>query len=193
MKHKPARSTDTSPGSRKNLDELEAEVQTSTIERHQDVVAGVEQLLNCYLEGLTNIGQFTITEENQRELVWFFIESRSVNSMRWGFELMTRGYYVQSITLIRLVYEDWLVCWDCIDHPNTVKAILAGNTRMPTFSDMADRLKEPHLSLWKGETQEVEGTYGLLSTFAHPRHRALMVQRDPDSQSLRLGPLYDQV
>ena len=43
MKHKPARSTDTSPGSRKNLDELEAEVQTSTIERHQDVVAGVEQ------------------------------------------------------------------------------------------------------------------------------------------------------
>ena len=81
---------------------------------------------------------------------------------------------------------------DCQDHPDTVKAILIKGGRLPKFETMARRLDEPLQKWWGDNSQQIEGTYGLLSTFAHPRYRAIASLIDPERKDLRLGPQYDQ-
>ena len=175
-----------------SLEELETKVRGETRQRHGPVLECLEALLNCYLEGFRELDHFTSTEGNEREQVWVFLVTKSFNSMRWAFHLLQHGYYTQALTLIRTVWEDWLVCEDCVNRPDTVIATLGKGGRVPSFKKMADRMEEPLRSDWIGESQGDEGTYGVLSTFAHPRARAIHVIRNPESGVIRLGPNYDE-
>ena len=97
-----------------SVEELDEQVRVETVRRHEQTLDSLEHLFNVYLEGFRMIGQFTITGENDRELVSFLLLTRSFNTMRWSFHLLKHGYYTQAVVLLRAVYEDWLVCIDCI-------------------------------------------------------------------------------
>ena len=101
------------------------------------------------------------------------------------------GYYTQCFSLTRSVLEDWLTAYDCKEHPETVDALLDARKRMPRFSVMYDRLPCDLRRLW-GRQGDHEGTYGFLSTFGHPRFRAL---EDTLSQAgrVRIVPEYDDM
>ena len=103
---------------------------------------------------------------------------------------MLHGGYTQTMTLIRTVYEDWLTSMDCKKHDDTVRGILYGETSVLSPSQMVDRFDEPLRSELKKSFRD-EGTYGFLSTFAHPRFRALGVLVNPQTKTLRLVPEYD--
>ncbi len=173
--------SDTSP----ILEELEEQVKSQTIQQHSEVLDNLENLLNSYLKGFGQLGTFTLTDENQKEQVWLYLVSRAFNSLRWAFNLLQRGYYSQALTLTRSAYEDWLVCMDCRNNPETVEAILSAESYMPKFKAMSKRLEEPLRRGWDGD-------YGFLSTFAHPRHRAITVIVNPEFKNLRVGPDYDE-
>ena len=176
-----------------NVDELEQQVRAHTTEEHRDLLAAVENLLNAYLAVIRESGPFHPTDENRKEQVWLLLTARSFNSMRWAYELVSTGYYTQAMVLTRCVFEDWLVCMDAVNHETTVSAILKAGVRLPSFSDMAQRSLPPELlAWWQGEGNNDQSVYGLLSTFAHPRYRSLASQLVRSTNTLRVGPAYEE-
>jgi hypothetical protein len=174
-----------------SLTELEERTRTQTNESEVETLSAIIKLLNQYLTGFQQIGEFNKTDTNQAEQVWLYLTVRAFNSLRQAYSLMESGYYSQSIMLIRATFEDWLVCEDVKAHPDTVGAILSNNRPMPTISTMINRLDEC-LKQRLGDMLGDNGLYGILSTFTHPRYRAAAVLVDPDSNLIRLGPSYDE-
>ena len=174
-----------------NLDELEEKVKTHTILQHSEALTSVERLFNLYLAGFRRLGEFKKTNDNKREQVWLFLTTRAFNSLCCAYHLLEEGYYSQSMILIRAALEDWLICEDCKTKSQTVEALLDREKCVPRFKDMANRLPEPLKAEWNGMGGE-DGIYGFLSTFAHPRRRAVVVTVDPESNVLRVGPTYDE-
>ena len=137
------------------------------------------------------LGSFTPSNENRLEYCWVLLWNRSFNSLRWAYYLLNTGYYSQSLMLTRGAFEDWLVCEDIKTHPETVECLISNEGRFPRFQTMANRLEDPLKREWNG-TEEIDGTYGLLSSLSHPRHRSLVVLLDPDTHLIRLGPAWDE-
>lgn len=174
-----------------NLDELEEKIKAEIISNEKEVLGVIEGLLNQHLAGFRQIGSFTLADENLPQQVWLLLTNRAFNSLRWSFHLLQTGYYSQSMMLTRAGFEDWLVCEDSKGHPETIDALLNRGGRVPSVSDMAARLEESLLKEWRGVVGD-DGIYGLLSTFTHPRYRAVAVMVDPETQYLRLGPSWDE-
>lgn len=86
--------------------------------------------------------------------------------------MLQNGYYSQSMMLTKSAFEDWLVCEDSKSQPGTITALLDRKGRFPSPSKMAKRLEEPLKGEWIG-LPGVDGTYGLLSTFTHPRYQGV--------------------
>lgn len=173
------------------LQEIEQAVQTQTIDREQETISCIEELLQGYFHGFNRLRRVQPKYEETREYVWLLLSFRTTHSLRWAFHLLLCGYYSQSFALVRMGYEDWLTCFDCLDHPETVEALLA-RKKPANFSDMARRLPED-LRKWWGQSGDDDSLYGALSTFSHPRWRSLMVILNPRTKMLRLAPEYDEV
>lgn len=174
-----------------NLDEAEEKVRSELLERESKVLGVIEDLINQQLAGFDKIGSFTITEDNDLQRVWFLLTARAFNSLRWAYHLIQMGYYSQSMMLVRGAFEDWLVCEDAKLHPQTISALLEQKGRLPSFSDMANRLEEPLKTEWHGG-DGADGPYGLLSTFTHPRYHAVASLFPPGGTTIRLGPSWDE-
>ena len=176
-----------------NLDQVEADVQRLTLDHHRSELAVVESMLNAYLACFREIDSLTRTADNESEQVWLLLTNRSFNDLKWGFHLLTVGYKLQALTLIRSVYESWLVCMDCVTQPTTATLFLHGQDRMPSFARMARRLDQPLAEWWQDNYPEgTEGPYGFLSTFAHPRNRVANSMILSGSDTVRLGPHYEE-
>ena len=106
-----------------NLDEIEQQVAQETRRLEAKTLANIEALLNAFLPAFRETGQFTPTENNRQQQVWWLLVGQSFNSLRWGFHLLQLGYYTQALILERSVEENWLVCQDCLGHPQTVQAL----------------------------------------------------------------------
>ncbi len=179
-----------------SVDDADRAAEEETQKHHADWWDAFNGLLNAYLSAFHAVGQFKVSENNRLQQMLLRSVSRSFNSLHQALNLWTATYYSQSIILARSVLEDWLVCMDALSHEETIDA-LANRERPITFKAMAERSLTAELIEWfyGGSTPENEGIYGFLSTFSHPRSRALAVQIDSgqDGNSLRLGPRYNQI
>ena len=174
------------------LEEVEAAVVAQSIKEYREVLDGIERILNGYIAGAVSIGRFTQTDDNKKEWVWFLLTTRSFASMRCAFDLLKKGYYTQSVMLIRSTLEDWLAGQDCLTCPSTLAALLDPRARMPHVSEMVDRLDSDLQDWWRGKGKGDEGAYGVLSTFVHPRPRGLGMVINPESSKIRFGTEYDR-
>lgn len=113
------------------------------------------------------------------------------HSSRVALQALESSYYTQSFALTRAVFEDWITAYDCKDHTETVEALLDSNKTMPRFSVMYKRLPSELKRLW-GAQGDYEGTYGFLSTFAHPRGRAIEDTMNIDGR-VKVVPQYDEI
>jgi hypothetical protein len=173
------------------LDEVEEQVRAATAKYHSSELGLLENLLNCYISGITRIGTFTRTENNRLQQVHLFLTIRSFNSLRWAYHLLKSGYYSQAAMLVRSAYEDWLVCKDSEKCAFTVDALLTGVPKLGegklTYTEMARRVDPGYENVWKND-------YGSLSEYgSHPRMRAVAILIDPGTKTLRFGGHYDRV
>ena len=175
-----------------NVDELEFEVARRTVAAFGGWLGALEDCLKAYLAAFRVVGEFTSTKDNRHQELWLRLVSRSFNSLRWGRTLIRNGYYAQAFILARSALEDWLAYMDSIEHEDTVEALLQGGQVAP-FRQMAKRSLPEDLRAWWGGGADDKVTYGFLSTFSRPRYRAVMMQLDPETLTLRVGPLYDEV
>ena len=162
-----------------------------TWEREWETLQIIQDLVDLHFSLFKHPGKLDISKETKLQRVWLTLVTRASHSSRLGLYALESGYYAQSFALTRAVLEDWLVAFDCKDHPETVDALLDCKGSVPRFSAMAKRLPCNLRRLW-GEYGDDEGNYGYLSTFAHPRARAMQDTLNREGR-VRVVPEYDEI
>lgn len=174
-----------------SLEEIEAQVRKETAEKHREEIGLVDDLLRCCLRGVSRVGSFTLSAENELQHAQLLLGTRSFNSLRCAFKMLTQGYYSQALTLVRSASEDILTALDCEKNASTLKAVLGGNAERLgkgklTYAEMAKRQGDKFYKAWRYN-------YGVLSEYAaHARKNSLKVLVDPETRTLRLGSHYDR-
>ena len=171
--------------------EISLGVRRQTWQRESEVLRTIQEGIDLHFSLFQHPRWPTPTDDNRVERVWLNLTTSGFHSLRIATYALESGYYSQCFALTRAALEDWLTAYDCISNPGTVKALDGSEGRIPTFIDMAARLPEKLKILWKA-TNEPEGTYGFLSTFAHPRTRALQATSN-ESGTVLIVPEYIEI
>jgi len=89
--------------------------------------------------------------------------SQSLNSLKCSVDLARRGYYTQSMGLVRGVYENWIAFHYIEEHPMAADRWLGHDKRPPRHRDMLKALGSSFIE----DTNDARGWYGALCRFAH--------------------------
>ena len=160
-------------------------------EQEGEVLQTIQEVIDLHFALFRYAGKLEYTEKNELQRVWFGLSTSAFHSLRVALYALESGYYSQCFTLTRAALEDWLVAFDCKSHPQTVEALLGSGGRVPAFRVMAERLPEDRKVLWRNGG-DGDGAYGSLSTFAHPRQRALEATVGGDGTAL-IFPAYNEI
>jgi len=100
------------------------------------------------------------------------------------YESLLKGYYAQSLTLIRVLQEQYVRFAYCILHPEQIPRLRAG--KGPETSDMLSTLKS------ELQAKQLGKAYGVLSDFAHGNIPALrdIIISEGDPTTLHVGGWY---
>jgi hypothetical protein len=159
-----------------NLLDLETKTQSLTLSKHNNEINLLKELQNYCLIGFGNIKEFN---RSNNDLQFAF---------RCAFSIMTSGYYIESMTIARSIFENWLTAKDCETKPETLEAFKEVDNKYfkneGRYSEMAERLSHEFPNTWRK-------IYGDLSIMAHARPQALLMLIDPKTDDLRLGSHYN--
>ena len=160
-------------------------------EEEREVLQTIGEGIDLHFDLFRHPWKLAMNENNRREQVWLGLTTSGFHSLRIAVYALESGYYTQCFILTRAALEHWLTAHDCKSNPKTVEALLELQGRVPRFSTMAERLPENLKALWK-DVNDPEGTYGFLSTFAHPRSRALEATSN-EAGTVLIVPEYDEM
>ena len=166
-----------------SLDGIEDENRRQTLKHHGGDVALVERVLNDFLPAFDALDGYRIQHDWERLLL--ILTGKAFNSLKCAYDALLRAYYSQALALVRTVDEDHPTCLYVHNHRDEAELWLKGR-KVPTFECMRSELGD----VLKGKLRE---SYGILSTFAHPRAAALAVTagRLGGDLDLRLGGRFD--
>ena len=174
-----------------SLEELEQIVVSQTLNDFTVVEETMHKVLDAYINGFGLLGKLRATVTTEQERVWSLLIINTFKSLRWAYYLALRGYYEQAFTLTRSALENWLVCMDCDNNPETVLAYLDKSKQFPTIRTMANRLPEELRNEWKGLGQQT-GLYGFLNSFSHPNLISGFLNMDFESGQFGAEPQYSK-
>jgi hypothetical protein len=169
-----------------SLSDLESEIEDYTLKNHKYEIRLIKNMLQVFMQGFNLIGEFNFNEENKITSAWILLVVRSFRSMRSAMVLMLIGYYIQAISLLRTVTEDWLICKDCTENEETLQTILLNKdtTRRLNYSEMAERTKNQ--KIYKHDYRDY-------SKFIHASSLSLASQKSPDSNKIKAWPSYNKL
>lgn len=128
-----------------------------------------------------------ITDVNKAKMS---LLSQNFNTLKCAVDLALRGYYSQSMNLLRHVYENWIAFLYLIKKPEEACVLLNGkiNNRLPNPSDMLNELDEDFLK------KQMKDWYDVLCRFAHPHAVGVLPLISntfvPDETSIFYGTTY---
>ena len=161
---------------------------------HARELAIVDAALDQILDGLGDFATLKQKPDERLEGARLFLATRSFNSLWTARQTLERGYFQQTLTLVRMAMEDNLVVDDAEIHPPTLDALLDDEGRIGrgqfTLGRMAERLGPQGKIVW-------DEKYGMVSEYAaHPRAMSLCSLNSISSDGqplLRPGSNYDEV
>ncbi len=124
-----------------------------------DICALLQQAVSTLADGFTS----TELEDSDATRVRMGIFSQNLNSLKCGVDLAKRGYYTQSMGLVRGVYENWIAFHYLATFPAEAGNWLAHGKRPPSHGDMLNALG-PSFTEHKTDAR---GWYHALCRFAH--------------------------
>ena len=168
----------------------ENDVATQIRMNHSRELEVVDAALDQILQGLDAFAYVKQRPDSRLKDAQMFLAVRSFNSLHIARQLLERGYYQQSSTLIRMAMEDQLVAEDAETHPPTLDALLDVKGTISsgdlTYSKMAERISPEAKKAW-------DDRYGDLSArAAHPRRSSLLTLTTV-RRTVRPGGHYDEI
>jgi len=142
------------------LEEEAVQVAVVTREKSKSTCELLEHALSTLADGFEIIGR----EDMEVTRVQMGLYSQNLNSLKCSIDLAYRGYYTQSVNLLRGVYENWIAFWYLADFPEKAQLWLSRDHQPPSHSEMLSKLGLGFVED-KGVARE---WYRILCKFAHP-------------------------
>ena len=158
----------------------ELEVTKATQKMHQREIEIFTEVQNIFLNGFSSIPTFEYKDES--EYICLLILIRTLNSIRCSIELMMKGYYSQSMSILRTITEDWFICGTVKENVQ-VRDCLIRDKKMPHYKDLAIQMNALNV---------YEGDYHYQSQFTHSSRLSLRVLYDLDNNVAKVAPSYDE-
>jgi len=174
-----------------SLIEAEKKAKDITTKNHPEVFELVEIMMHLYISGFNLIGNLNIKRDTDR--VWSALIIRSYHSLICSVELMGRGYYAQSMALIRMVIEAYFLCGNCEKDKTIVNAVVHNKPNRPNGKTIFDYKK---LATKMDALDWYNNDYVFACHFSHMSHLTLEVMTteiNPDYRSLKIVPSYDEL
>ena len=136
---------------------------------------------------------FTISENTHKTdatLVKMSLLSQNFASLKCSVDLALRGYYTQSVNLLRIVYENWIAFLYLSNCPDKAHFWLNRDKKPPGHSTMLKRLDNNYLSL----RDKMQECYSVLCRFAHTDAVGILphisTNYAPDETTIQFGSTY---
>jgi len=142
-----------------SLDAEAEAVAVATVSAEAETCAHLESAVATLADGFTS----TELVDSDVTRVRMGLFSQSLNSLKCGVDLAKRGYYTQSMGLMRGVYENWIAFHYLATFPAAARKWLANGKRPPSHGDM---LKALGPSFTEDKT-DARDWYRALCRFAH--------------------------
>ena len=173
------------------LIEAEKKAKDITTKNHPEVFELIETMMHLYISGFNLIGSSNIKGDIDR--VWSALIIRSYHSLVCSVELMQRGYYAQSMALIRIVIEAYVLCGNCAKDKTIVNAVVYKKPNRRSGKTTFDYRK---LATNMDASDWYDNDYVFACHFSHMSHLTLEVMTteiNPHSRSLKIVPSYDEL
>lgn len=124
----------------KNIIKQESMNVKTTKQNHQREIEIFTGMLNTFNLGFNSMGSFEIKEDNESEYIWLLLSTRCLHSIRCSIDLMLKGYYSQTMSLIRTITEDWFICGNAQSNEKVRSCLLYDGNKMPHYSTLAKQM-----------------------------------------------------
>jgi hypothetical protein len=156
----------------------------TTKQKHWREIEIFTGILNVFTSGFNYIGSFVIKNDKEAEDIWLLLVTRSLHSIKCSIDLMLKGYYSQAMSLLRTGTEAWFICKTAKDNQAVRDCLLTGKVKMPKYSKLAGEA---------GAMKLYRGDYAYQSKFIHSSKLSLRVLQDPNTNEMRIAPVYDEM
>jgi hypothetical protein len=171
-----------------NLKSYEAKIEQETTRNHSNELILLENAFSHLGLGFTKIEN---KEFDKVTLVRIGLLAANFNSFTISIDAAKKGYYLQSLSLMRNVYENWLAFWYLIKYPNEVDRWLdpSWEQRPPKADKMLREIDHP-LKSTKTTLHELATE---LHRFSHTDPAMVLNQLEDDGNKLniRIGQKFD--
>jgi len=175
-------------------DDFESEarlVEKTTCEQESEIVALLKNSIGLFADGFSAAKG---SESADEALAKMSLLSHSFGTLKCSTDTMLRGYYVQSMNLLRIVYENWIAYKYLEKNPD--KAILwlrpSRKNKPPGHAAMLREIDDDYSPL-KGK---MKGWYKTLCSFAHADPLNLLSQLStvevPGEMSIHFGATFNK-
>ena len=176
----------------KSWDDFENEakiVEKTTCEQEPEIVSLMKDSIGIFADGFSAAKG---SDSSDEALAKMSLLSHSFGTLKCSVDTALRGYYVQSMSLLRIVYENWVAYKYLEKNPD--KAILwirpSKRKKPPKHAAMLKKIDDDYSSL-KGK---MKGWYNTLCRFAHTDPLNLLSQIStvavPGETSIYFGTTY---
>lgn len=150
-----------------DFDREAREVDKFTKVQAPDLVQLLQDAVGLFADGYSIADNSDTTDANKAKMG---LLSQNFNTLKCAVDLALRGYYSQSMNLLRHVYENWIAFLYVTKKPEEARFLLDGkiNKRLPDHAVMLRELGEDFLK------EKMKEWYSMFCCFAHP-HAAGML------------------
>lgn len=172
-----------------DLDSEAREVCRLTRSQSSVTVDLLHRALSLYAHGMP-LGQ--APDSTDATLARMGVISQNFNSLKTSVDLACRGYYLQSMGLLRNVYENWLAFWYLSKYPAEAERWLNPNwdSCPPKAGTMKDKIDHPSKSM----KAKLGQFYAELCRFAHTDPVAILplLSAREGERTVHFGVMYDE-
>lgn len=164
-------------------------VYDKTMQHSSDEVALLRKAISLYAEAFKIADDLA---EPKAATARKALVSHNFNTLNLAFDAALRGYYVQSIALLRNIYENWLAFWYLAKYPQEAECWLnpSWKQRPPKAETMRNKINHPS----KKAKSKLHGFYEELSRFDHTDPAAVLsrIEMVENKPVIRVGVRYDR-
>lgn len=162
-------------------------VELATKEQAPECVQLVQDAVGHFADAFAIL---KISDKTNATKVRLSLLSQNLASLKCAVDLALRGYYNQSVNLLRIVYENWIAFHYLSNCPDKAHFWLQKDKHPPRHSVMLNKLDKNYKSL-KGKMKEC---YHILCRFSHPDAVGVLPQISPgftpDEIIIYFGSIY---
>ena len=135
-------------------------------------------MLNLYTNGFSLLPSLN-DKDSDTDWLWLFLITRSFFSIRCAVELMTKAYYAQAMTLMRIVTEAYFLCGNCEKDRTIIDTLRYNKPNSPfNYYNLAGNMyaSDVYDRYYKFECKFSHASslgLGIMTTETNPRNREL--------------------